>query len=523
MERFLGIELGSTRIKACLIDGHGIVIETGVYEWENSYINGIWTYDLHEALHGVASSFHELNRKIFLKEKKYITDLSAIGISGMMHGYLALDEDGQLLSPFRTWRNTTTKEVSEELSDLFDFNIPQRWSIAHLFQELKNQDPHLPKIKYITTLSGYIHYKLTGEKVLGIGDAVGMFPVDYNTSKYDEKKIAQFNNLPLMQSCPWRIEEILPKILLAGDYAGTLTKEGAKILDLDGHLQPGIPFCPPEGDAATGLVSTNTVVANTGNISVGTSIFMNLNLKESFQTRYPFVDMVATPSGLPVAMVHCNNGTSELDQWMDLFGEIQALINPAYSKTDLYQMAFHSALDPSASIEDSLVYNYLSGEHITDIQVGAPMILRKAGKKLKLADFMKLQLFSIFSTLTYGYRLLNSQEGIQIHALTAHGGVFLTPVVMQKILASALRMPIDIAKNAGEGGAYGIAVLSAYFYYKKEYLSLEDFLAKNIFHQSDFIRQNPDQNISDEYDKYLLMFIKGLGLEKQAQALFSKD
>lgn len=505
----LGIEFGSTRIKAVLIDENSNVIAAGAHDWENRFEDGIWTYSKESILEGLQLSYKALTKDT---EKKYnikIQTLRAIGISGMMHGYLAFDEKDNLLAPFRTWRNTITEDESRELSDLFQKNIPQRWTVAHFYRDIKENKDYIKRITFLTTLSGYIHYLLTGEKVLGIGDAVGMFPVDYKTRNYDTKSMNRFNDLLKTHGYETSFKKLLPHIRIAGEDAGRLTAEGAQLLDPTGTLKAGIPFCPPEGDAATGLVASNTSMPLTLNLSVGTSIFANLILNEEFASYYPFVDMVALPDGAPVAMIHCNNGASELNAWMNLFYEPIKSLCPNVTIDELYTVTLQKTLHSKEPFNGYLAYNYLSGEHITEFAEGRPLFVRKPDAELSFPNFIKAQIYAMFSTVALGLNKLNENENIRIEQCTAHGGVFKTPVVMQQFLASALNRPVSVSTTASEGGAYGMALLAAFMGKKAEYPKLASFLEEEVFSSTEFVTEVPDTKLHEEFQVFLKEFEKG--------------
>ena len=439
----LGIELGSTRIKAVLIGEDHHVLANGSFSWENRLENDRWTYHLDDAVRGLQESFADLAADVKGKYGVELTKIGAIGISGMMHGYLALDQEDKQLAPFLTWRNTNTPEAAGQLTELFQFNVPLRWSISQLYQAILNGEDHVPQVDYITTLAGYIHYLLTGKRVMGVGEASGMFPIDSTIMDYDQTMLDQFDTLIADRGYGWKIRDILPKVLVAGQDAGCLTAEGAKLLDPTGKLQSGIPMAPPEGDAGTGMVATNSVDACTGNVSAGTSIFSMVVLEKKLSKLYRDIDMVTTPSGRPVAMVHCNNGASELDAWMRMFGEILSAVGAEVSGGELYGKLFNESLKGAADCDDVTLFNYISGEPVTGLNDGRPLLVRRKDSKLSLANFMRSQIYSIFASLAVGHRILDAEQ-VRIRRLTGHGGLFKTPGVAQKYMAAALNAPVTV-------------------------------------------------------------------------------
>lgn len=449
----LGIELGSTRIKAVLIAKDHSPIASGSHEWENQYENGVWTYSLEAAWNGLQECYRNLAKDVSEKYGVKLTTVGSIGFSAMMHGYLAFDKDGNLLVPFRTWRNTMTGQAAEKLTELFQFNIPQRWSIAHLYQAILNKESHIKDISHQTTLAGYVHWKLTGQKVLGVGEASGMFPIDSTINEYDKKMLGQFNDLLKAEKITWTLQDILPKVLVAGESAGTLTEEGAKLLDPSGGLKAGIPLCPPEGDAGTGMVATNSVAERTGNVSAGTSVFAMIVLEKALSKLYPEIDMVTTPTGRPVAMVHANNCTSDLNAWVGLFGEFTKALGVEISQSKLFETLYKMALAGDADGGGLLAYNYLSGESITDLTEGRPLFIRTPESRFTLPNFMRTHLFSSVGTLKIGMDIL-SQENVKLDQLLGHGGFFKTEGVGQKIMAAAMNTSVSVMETAGEGGAW---------------------------------------------------------------------
>src|SRR5512138_1168752 len=477
----LGIEFGSTRIKAVLIGEDHKPIASGSHEWENRYENGVWTYSLEDVWAGLQDSFQKLSKEVFEKYNTPLKTIGAIGFSAMMHGYMAFDKDGNQLVPFRTWRNTITGQAAEKLTDLFQFNIPQRWSIAHLYQAILNREPHVGKIDHLTTLAGYVHWKLTGQKVLGVGEASGVFPIDSRTNDYDKRMMRLFNEQLKAKKLPWKLQNILPKVLMAGDAAGILTEEGAMLLDPTGGLQAGIPLCPPEGDAGTGMVATNSVAVRTGNVSAGTSVFAMIVLEKPLSKLYPEIDMVTTPTGKPVAMVHSNNCTSDLNAWVELFHEFTTCLGMEISHSQLFEMLYQQGLKGDADCGGLLAYAYLSGEHITHLEEGRPLFVRTPESRFTLANFMRTHLFSSLGALRIGMDILFELERVKIDQILGHGGFFKTKEVGQKMMAAAMNVPVSVMETAGEGGAWGIALLASYMLHKAKNEPLEDYLTGKVF------------------------------------------
>lgn len=478
---FLGIEFGSTRIKAVLVDESHDPIAMGTHDWENRLENNIWTYSLDDIWSGLQGCYRSLAEDVKNKYGESLTSIGSIGFSGMMHGYMAFNQAGELLVPFRTWRNTMTEEACKKLTPLLHFNIPQRWSIAHLYQAILSGEEHVKDIAFFTTLAGYIHWKLTGEKVLGIGEASGMFPIDSEIKDYDRKMTAQFNELIAPKGFPWKLEDILPKVLCAGEKAGCLTTEGTKLLDPTGTLQAGSPMCPPEGDAGTGMVATNSVRVRTGNISAGTSIFSMVVTEKALEKVHEEIDMVTTPDGNPVAMVHCNNCTSDLNAWVNLFGEFADKFGMKIDKNDLYGVLYREALCADADCGGLVAYNYFSGEPVTGLNEGRPMFVRMPDAKFNLANFMRTHLYSAMATLKIGNDILLKEEHVKVDSLMGHGGLFKTPVVGQQLMAAAFNSPVTVMDTASEGGAWGMAVLAAFMMEKAADESLPDYLSNRIF------------------------------------------
>ncbi|WP_025746027.1 xylulokinase [Kallotenue papyrolyticum] len=512
----LGIELGSTRIKAVLIDRQHQPIASGSYAWENRYEHGVWTYHLSDVWSGLQASYRALSDEVRRRYNVPIRTLGAIGISAMMHGYLAFDAAGELLVPFRTWRNTITAQAAQALSDLFQFNIPQRWSIAHLYQAMRNGEAHVRQIDFLTTLAGYVHWQLTGERVLGIGDASGMFPIDSATNQYDQRMLALFNAELQAAQLPWRLEQILPAALPAGQPAGVLSEAGARLLDPSGQLQPGIPLCPPEGDAGTGMVATNSVAPRTGNVSAGTSVFAMIVLERPLAQVYPEIDIVTTPSGVPVAMVHSNNCTSDLNAWVGLFGEFARLINAPIDEAQLFERLYTQALAGDADAGGLLAYNYHSGEHITHMEQGRPLFVRTPDSRLTLANFMRAHLFAALGALRIGCEILFEREHVRVERVYGHGGFFKTQQVGQRIMAAALRVPIAVLETAGEGGAWGSALLAAYLLHKDAHESLEHYLANRVFAAYQATTLAPDPRDVQGFAAFMQRYKRGLVIERTA-------
>ncbi|MEI3225658.1 MAG: FGGY-family carbohydrate kinase [Lachnospiraceae bacterium] len=512
----LGIEFGSTRIKAVLIDENNAPIASGSHEWENQLVDNIWTYSLDAIWAGLQDAYAQMAADVKKQYDVEVEKLAGLGFSAMMHGYMVFDENDEILVPFRTWRNSITGPASEELTKLFNFHIPQRWSIAHLYQAILNGEDHVSNIKFQTTLEGYIHWKLTGEKVLGIGEASGMFPVDMNTKDYNQTMVDQFDALIADRKLPWKLRDIFPKVLVAGENAGTLTAEGAKLLDPTGKLQAGVPVCPPEGDAGTGMVATNSVKVRTGNVSAGTSVFGMVVLEKDLSKAYDEIDIVTTPTGYPVAMAHCNNCTSDLNAWVGLFKEFAEAFGMDVDMNKLFGTLYNKALEGDAECGGLLAYNYFSGEHITGFEEGRPMFVRTPESKFNLANFMRVNLFAALSVLKTGLDILFKQEGVQADKIYGHGGLFKTKGVGQGILAAALNTPVSVMETAGEGGAWGIALLASYMVNKKDGETLDDFLADEVFHGETGVEMQPDPKDVEGFDEYLKRYKAGLPIERAA-------
>lgn len=512
----LGIEFGSTRIKAVLIGADNAPIASGDHEWENRYDNGVWTYTLEDIWTGLQDAYTKMAADVKEKYDITLTRVGAIGFSAMMHGYMAFDKAGNLLVPFRTWRNNITEEASEKLTDLFGFHIPQRWTIAHLYQAILNGEPHVADIDYVTTLAGYIQWKMTGERVVGIGEASGIFPIDSETNTYFADMIAKFDEAVADKAYSWKALDVLPHVLNAGDNAGVLTKEGAALLDMSGNLEAGIPLCPPEGDAGTGMAATNSVRIRTGNVSAGTSVFAMIVLEKNLSKVYPEIDMVTTPSGHPVAMVHCQNCTSDLNAWVNLFREFAQTFGMKISTNDLFGKLYNKALEGDADCGGLLAYNYFSGEHVTGFNEGRPVFARTPDAKFNLANFMRVNLFTSLGALKVGLDILMKEEHVQVDQILGHGGLFKTKGVGQKILAGAIDAPVSVMETAGEGGAWGIALLASYMINKEENETLEDYLDAKVFAGNAGTKMDPDPADVAGFEVFTERYKKGLPIERAA-------
>lgn len=510
----LGIEFGSTRIKTILIGSDYSPIASGSYEWENQLEDGIWTYSLEDIWKGLRISYRKMAAEVFEEYGETLESVGSIGFSAMMHGYMAFDKDDELLVPFRTWRNTITGEAEEQLTKAFHYNIPQRWSIAHLYQAILNKEEHVKNISYLTTLAGYLHWQLTGEKVLGIGDASGMFPIDIDTKNYHQKMVTTFNDLIKKENISIDLNEVLPKILYAGDEAGKLSQQGAYLIDPTGNLKPGIPICPPEGDAGTGMVATNSVAKRTGNVSAGTSAFAMIVLEKELKEVHPEIDLVTTPSGDLVAMAHANNCTSDINAWMKLFKEFTEALGLEISTDKLFTTLFNKALEGDADCGGLLSYGYYSGENITGVNEGRPLFVRSPESNFNLANFMRVHIASAFGAMRIGIEILK-KEDIEIDKLVGHGGIFTTPEVAQRILAAAMEAPVTVMSTAGEGGAWGIALLAAYMQ-NKNGKTLEQFLAEDVFANSEGITIAPTAEDLAGYEQFIKRYANGLSIEKAA-------
>ncbi len=512
----LGIEFGSTRIKAVLVDEDNRPIAQGVHDWENQLVDGLWTYSTEAIWYGLQDCYAHLRENVRAEYDVEIESLAAIGISAMMHGYMPFNERAEILVPFRTWRNTNTGRAAEELSKLFVLNVPLRWSISHLYQAILDKETHVKDITYLTTLAGYIHWQLTGEKVLGIGDASGMLPIDSETMNYSAGMISKFDALVAPESFPWKLEDILPRVLVAGADAGYLTAEGARRLDVSGHLKSGAPFCPPEGDAGTGMVATNAVLKRTGNVSAGTSSFSMIVLEKELSKPYEVIDMVTTPDGYPVAMVHCNNCTSDLNAWVNLFKEYQQLLGVPVDMNEVFGKLYNNALTGDPDCGGLLSYNYFSGEPVTGLNEGRPLFVRSATDKFSLANFMRANLYASVAVLKIGNDILFNEEHVQVDRITGHGGLFKTPGVGQRVLAAALNSPISVMETAGEGGAWGIALLAAFVVNNRKGQSLPEWLNDCVFLGNAGTEIAPLREDVEGFNKYIETYKRGLAIEKAA-------
>lgn len=508
----LGIELGSTRIKATLIDDTFSPVASGSHGWENRLENGYWTYSLDDIHSGIKSCYADLKKEVSEKYGVKLEKIGAVGISAMMHGYMAFDKEDKLLVPFRTWRNTTTEKAASELTGLFGFNIPQRWSIAHLYQAILNNEPHISEIDHINTLAGYIHFLLTGKRVVGVGEASGMFPI--KDGGFNEEMLDKFGKAAADHGFNKDIRKVLPEVMSAGEDGGTLTEEGALFLDPTGDLKAGVPLCPPEGDAGTGMAATNSVLPKTGNISAGTSVFSMLVLEKDLEGVYPEIDIVTTPDGAPVAMVHCNNCCSELDAWVKIFGEVLQLSGHEVKKPELYDMLYNNALKGDTDCGGVIVYNYLSGEPVTAVEKGRPMYFRTPDGKMNLANFFRSQIYSSVAALKSGMDILFEKEHVAAQQFTGHGGLFKTEGVAQQFVADALNTPVSVMKTAGEGGSWGIALLAAYMLDGKG-KSLADWLDSEVFADMEKKTAQPDKEGSHGFAEYMKRYNVGLAAEKK--------
>lgn len=514
----LGIEFGSTRIKAVLIDDTYHTIAAGDYGWASHLENGLWSYTQEEIWKGLQTAYAAMAQNVEAAYGEKLARVGHIGFSAMMHGYLAFDKNGELLVPFRTWQNTNTSEAHEKLSELFQYNIPERWSIAHLYQAVLNKEEHIGKVAYFTTLAGYVHWKLTGKKVLGVGDASGMFPIDPTTHTYETEFIEKFSVLPEVAAQPWNLSDLLPEPLVAGTPAGTLTAEGAKLLDPTGTLQPGIVLAPPEGDAGTGMVATNSVRVRTGNVSAGTSIFAMVVLEHKLKALHPEVDLVTTPAGDLAGMSHANNFTSDLNAWVGLFGQFAAALGTPVDTGNLYGTLFRAAIadDVDANCGGLINYPFRSGEFLAGLPEGRPLFVRGPEARMSLGNFMRAQLFSAFSPVKIGMDVMTKNEGVAVDSLVGHGGIFTTPKVAQKILAAAFNTPIKVMSTAAEGGAWGMAVLADYLWHADQ--PLDEFLDARVFADAASTTENPDENDVAGFEEFFDRFRKGLAIEHTAIA-----
>ncbi len=512
----LGIEFGSTRIKAVVVDEKGNPIASGSKEWENQFVDGIWTYSDDAIWSGLSDCYQDLKKNVKEEYGVTLTGFAAIGFSAMMHGYLPFDGNDTLLVPFRTWRNTITEEAADKLTDAFQFNIPQRWSISHLYQAILNGEEHVPSIRHFTTLAGYVHFRLSGVKALGVGDASGMFPINDKTGNYDEEMLSKFDALVAEKNYDWKLKDILPKVLSAGENAGALTEEGAKLLDKDGDLAAGIPMCPPEGDAGTGMVATNSVRVETGNISAGTSVFAMIVLKENMKKLHKEIDMVTTPTGDPVAMVHCNNCTSEINAWVKLFDEFAKAMGQEFDRGALFEKLYSIALEGEKDCGGLVSYNYFSGEPVTGFAQGCPLFVRNAEASFTLPNFMRMHLYSALAALKVGLDILTLEEKVEVKKMYGHGGFFKTPKAGQTIASAAIGSPVCVMETAGEGGAWGIALLALFMVAKKDGELLADYLDNEIYSGSTGSEIMATSEDINGFMAFMDKYVPGLSIEKAA-------
>lgn len=512
----LGIEFGSTRIKAVLAGDDHQIIASGSYEWENRLTDGIWTYTLEDIWTGLQESYRRLAEEVKENYGEDMKTIGGIGFSAMMHGYMAFDKEGKLLVPFRTWRNNITGEATKILTPLLGQQIPQRWTVAHLYQAILNREEHLEKLDFVTTLAGYTHWRLTGEKILGIGDASGVFPIDSNRLDYDEEMVKKFDKLIADRHYSWKLRDVLPRVKTAGEIGGRLTEEGAKLLDVTGQLRAGIPVCPPEGDAGTGMVATNSVAKRTGNVSAGTSIFAMIVLEKGLTRVHEEIDPVTTPDGSPVAMVHAQNCTSDLNAWTELFRETLETFGVRVDASELYGRLYRKALEGEADCGGLLSYGYYSGEHITHFEEGRPLFVRTPESRMNLANFMRSHLYTTMGALKIGMDILLKEEGVVVDKLLGHGGLFKTKGVGQKFMAGAMNAPVAVMETAGEGGAWGIAVLAAFMKNKEEGETLSDYLEHKVFANAESEQLNPDPEDVEGFERFMERYKKGLVIEQAA-------
>jgi sugar (pentulose or hexulose) kinase len=512
----LGIELGSTRIKAVLINEKNQPIASGSHEWENRLVGNVWTYSLEDVWKGLQDSYRNLCDDVKAQYATTLQTVGAIGVSAMMHGYLVFDKNGELLTPFRTWRNTMTTQASHDLTELFGYQVPQRWSIAHLYQSVLNDESHVSEIAFQTTLAGYVHWKLTGEKVMGVGEASGMFPINITTKNFNQKMVQQFDTLVSSKGYSWKLQELLPRVLTAGEQGGALTEEGAKLLDPTGALLSGIPFCPPEGDAGTGMTATNSVEVKTGNVSAGTSVFAMIVLEKDLSKVHPEIDLVTTPSGDLVAMVHCNNCTSDLNAWVSIFKEFADATGMKLDTNQLYGTLYRKALEGDPDGGGLLAYNYLSGEHITGFEEGRPLFVRTPESKFTLANFMRTHLMTSLGVLKTGLDILTQQEKVQIQNMYGHGGFFKTEGVGQRIMAAAMNTPVSVMETAGEGGPWGMAILASYMLNKDSGENLSSFLTDKVFTGNAGSKLAPLPEDVAGFETFMKRYHAGLTIERAA-------
>ena len=510
----LGIELGSTRIKAVLIDFETHTpLASGSFDWENKLVDRYWTYDLPDVWTGLQAAYQELAERVKQDYGVTLKTIGSIGFSAMMHGYLPFDKNGEQLTAFRTWRNTSTEEAASQLTELFQFNIPQRWSVAHLYQAILNEEAHVPELAYLTTLAGYVHWQLTGEKVVGIGEASGMFPIDSDAGTFHGKMIEQFDEL---LSFTWTFSDVFPTVLSAGEEAGALTEAGARLLDPSGMLQAGIPLAPPEGDAGTGMVATNSVAERTGNVSAGTSDFAMVVLEHELKKVHVEIDMVTTPDGKPVAMVHCNNFTSDINAWIELFAEVGRSMGVEVDMNQLFTTLFEKAMDADADLGGLMNINYYSGEPITGFEEGRPLFVRMPDSKLTAANFMRTHIYSALGTLKIGMDILIKEEGVQLENLLGHGGFFKTEHVGQQLMADAMNTSVSVMETAGEGGPWGMALLAAYLVNQQPEETLDSFLNDQIFTQQKGSTLEPDKAGVDSFERFMTRYHAALEIERTA-------
>lgn len=512
----LGIEFGTTRIKAILVNEELLPIASGSHGWENRYENGVWTYSLEDIWTGIQDCYKNLHRDVLDKYHCRLKTVGAIGISAMMHGYMPFDAEDNLLVPFRTWRNIMTEEACTLLTELFNFNIPQRWTIAHLYQSILNNEPHIRDISFLTTLAGYVHWKLTGNKDLGIGEASGILPIDVKTNDYDEILIERFNSLLIDRNIPWRLQDILPSVVQVGEKAGTLSKEGARLLDPAEQLQSGIPLCPPEGDAITGMIATNSISERSGNVSAGTSVFLMAVLEKPLSRPYPEIDVLTSPNGKPVAMIHSNNCTSDINAWVNLFHEFSLLLGIDVNLNTLFPILIEQALRGDSDSGGLLSYNYVSGEHLLHLKEGRPLFVRLPGSSFTLANFMRAHLFSALGALTIGLNILIEEEKVKIDRIFGHGGYFKTKEVGQRIMAAALKVPVSVLETAGEGGAWGMALLAAYLQFDSKEEAFDDFLNLKVFSGIKSVTIEPDPLDVAGFELFMARYRAGLAIERKA-------
>ncbi|MDO5676126.1 MAG: FGGY-family carbohydrate kinase [Propionibacteriaceae bacterium] len=510
----LGIEFGSTRIKAVLIGPDLLPIATGGHEWRASLEAGIWTYSLDDVWRGAQAAVADLAATVREQLGEELRQVKALGVSAMMHGYLVLDAEGEQLVGFRTWQNTMTQEAAGELTQLFQQNVPQRWSVAHLYQAILNGEEHVARIDYLTTLSAYVHWKLTGERVLGVGDASGMFPIDVAAGTYHQGMLAQFDELVADRGYPWKLADILPEVRRAGENAGQLTEAGALLLDPTGSLQAGAPMAPPEGDAGTGMVATNAVAQRTANVSAGTSIFAMVVLEGPLKALHEELDLVTTPAGDLVAMAHCNNGALDLSAWVNVFGEALTAYGVEVDTGRLFETLYRSALDGAPDAGGMLAYNFVAGEHVVGLEEGRPLFVRHPSNDFSLANFMRTHLFAALGALRVGMDVLTLDEGVQVDSMFAHGGLFKTEGVAQGFLAAAMNTPVSVGEIAGEGGAWGMALLAAYLDAADR--SLPQWLAEEVFAGAEVSTMSPDPRDVEGFNRFMDRFRRGLVIERAA-------